>query len=179
MAWCPVNHKDSFTFTFYRSSITDDRRADILNKGDNGPTHGPLNELISCRGAVTRIIWEIQIFVNNGDLEQFYLQPLESVILTVLMSTSERKCLAQHMKSWPIVNFHFINVTQNLLWISCGSVVPVSEHGYFVASWWRTPLCHPAKVTIDQQILFSTNFRYSCASGGKKAVIYPVEVPPL
>jgi hypothetical protein len=22
-------------------------------------------------------------------------------------------------------------------------LVPATEHGYFVASWWRTPLCHP------------------------------------
>jgi hypothetical protein len=27
---------------------------------------------------------------------------------------------------------------------------PVSEHGYFIASWWRTPWRHPPKVTIDQ-----------------------------
>jgi hypothetical protein len=26
-------------------------------------------------------------------------------------------------------------------------LVPVNEHGYFVASWWRTPLHHPPKVT--------------------------------
>jgi hypothetical protein len=33
----------------------------------------------------------------------------------------------------------------------CASIlVPVSEHGYFVASSWRTPLRHPPKVTIDQ-----------------------------
>jgi hypothetical protein len=29
-------------------------------------------------------------------------------------------------------------------------LVPVSEPGYFVASWCRTPLRHPPKVTIDQ-----------------------------
>jgi hypothetical protein len=27
---------------------------------------------------------------------------------------------------------------------------PVSEPGYFVASWWRTTLRHPFKVTFDQ-----------------------------
>jgi hypothetical protein len=27
---------------------------------------------------------------------------------------------------------------------------PVIEPGYFVANWWRTPLRHPPKVTIDQ-----------------------------
>jgi hypothetical protein len=26
-------------------------------------------------------------------------------------------------------------------------LVPATAHGYFVASWWRTPLCHPPKVT--------------------------------
>jgi hypothetical protein len=26
-------------------------------------------------------------------------------------------------------------------------LVPATEHGYFVASWWRTPLRHPLKVT--------------------------------
>jgi hypothetical protein len=26
-------------------------------------------------------------------------------------------------------------------------LVPATEHGYFVASWWRTPLHHPPKVT--------------------------------
>jgi hypothetical protein len=33
-----------------------------------------------------------------------------------------------------------------------GILKPVSEPGYFVASWWRTctPLRHPPKVTIDQ-----------------------------
>jgi hypothetical protein len=29
-------------------------------------------------------------------------------------------------------------------------LVPGSEHGYFVSSWWRTPLHHPPKVTIGQ-----------------------------
>jgi hypothetical protein len=29
-------------------------------------------------------------------------------------------------------------------------VKPVGEPGYFVASWWRTPLRHSPKVTIDQ-----------------------------
>jgi ABC-type multidrug transport system permease subunit len=32
----------------------------------------------------------------------------------------------------------------------CAKVNPVSEPGYFFASWWRTPLRHPPKVTIDQ-----------------------------
>jgi hypothetical protein len=45
-----------------------------------------------------------------------------------------------------------------------GILKPVSAPGYFVASWC-TPLRHPPKVT---KILFSTNFRYSCASGEKK-----------
>jgi hypothetical protein len=58
--------------------------------------------------------------------------------------------------------------TSDLPQISWNILKPVSEPGYFVANWWRTPLHHPPKVTIDQQILFSTNFRYSCASGGKK-----------
>jgi Ras-related C3 botulinum toxin substrate 1 len=31
-----------------------------------------------------------------------------------------------------------------------GRVKPVSEPGYFIASWWRAPLRHPPKVTIDQ-----------------------------
>jgi hypothetical protein len=31
-----------------------------------------------------------------------------------------------------------------------GILKPVSEPGYFVASWWLTPLRHPPKVTIDQ-----------------------------
>jgi hypothetical protein len=55
-------------------------------------------------------------------------------------------------------------------------LVPATEHGYIVASWWRTPLRHPPK---SYWILFLTNFPYSCASGKKeKAVLYPVEVPP-
>jgi hypothetical protein len=36
------------------------------------------------------------------------------------------------------------------LWFTGATVdilVPATEHGYFVASWWRTPLCHPIKVT--------------------------------
>jgi hypothetical protein len=63
-----------------------------------------------------------------------------------------------------------------LLFLSDFILVPATEHGYFVASWWRAPLRHPPKVTI---FYFSTNFRYSCASGTKeKAALYPVEVPP-
>jgi hypothetical protein len=31
-----------------------------------------------------------------------------------------------------------------------GILVPESEHCYFVASWWCTPLRHPPKVTIYQ-----------------------------
>jgi hypothetical protein len=51
-------------------------------------------------------------------------------------------------------------------------LVPASGDGYFVASWWRTPLRHPPKVTIDQYILFSTNFRYSCSSGKKERLFF-------
>jgi hypothetical protein len=29
-------------------------------------------------------------------------------------------------------------------------LVPATERGYFVASWWHTPLRNPSKVTIDQ-----------------------------
>jgi hypothetical protein len=29
-------------------------------------------------------------------------------------------------------------------------VKPFSEPGYFAASWWRTPLRHSPKITIDQ-----------------------------
>jgi hypothetical protein len=38
--------------------------------------------------------------------------------------------------------------TQNLTEMNI--LKPVSEPGYFVASWWRTQLRHPPKVTIDQ-----------------------------
>jgi hypothetical protein len=36
-------------------------------------------------------------------------------------------------------------------------LVPASERGYFVASWWRTPLRHPPKVTrfyFQQTLIF-------------------------
>jgi hypothetical protein len=33
---------------------------------------------------------------------------------------------------------------------SIGILKPVSEPGYFVASWWHSPLCHRPKVTVDQ-----------------------------
>jgi hypothetical protein len=33
-------------------------------------------------------------------------------------------------------------------------LVPVSEHGYFVASWWRTPLRHPQKLLLTNRFYF-------------------------
>jgi hypothetical protein len=57
------------------------------------------------------------------------------------------------------------------LWSSSHSVytntviVPATEHGYFVASWWRTALRNPPKVTMRQW-------------EKEKAVLYPVEVQP-
>jgi hypothetical protein len=33
-------------------------------------------------------------------------------------------------------------------------LVPASEHGYFVASWWRTPLRHPQKLLLTNRFYF-------------------------
>jgi hypothetical protein len=39
--------------------------------------------------------------------------------------------------------------------LSASSIlVPPSEHGYFVASWWRTPLRHPQKLLLTNRLYF-------------------------
>jgi hypothetical protein len=50
-------------------------------------------------------------------------------------------------------------------------LVPASDHGYFVASWWRTPLRHPPKVTWPLDSIFN-KLQYSCASGTNKSLFF-------
>jgi hypothetical protein len=42
---------------------------------------------------------------------------------------------------------HTYNCVSERLRMSPSIIMPAPEHGYFVASWWRTPLRHPQKVT--------------------------------
>jgi hypothetical protein len=48
---------------------------------------------------------------------------------------------------WPTLSTDMLG---RLIYVRRDILVPVSEHGYFVASLWRTPFRHPPKVTIDQ-----------------------------
>jgi hypothetical protein len=58
-------------------------------------------------------------------------------------------------------------------------LVPVSEHGYFVASWWRTPLRHPPKSYYwPIESIFNKLPVFMIQWEKEKAVLYPVEVPP-
>jgi hypothetical protein len=61
-----------------------------------------------------------------------------------------------------------------------GRVKPVGEPGYFVASWWRTPLRNPPKGThywpIDS--IFNKLPLFMHQWEEENAVLYPVEVPP-
>jgi hypothetical protein len=70
------------------------------------------------------------------------------------------------VKSYPLSRLHGFLAQRNIIWFDLMFVIvlgsatsvamtitrlkPVGEPGYFVASWWRTPLRHPPKVTIDQ-----------------------------
>jgi hypothetical protein len=47
-------------------------------------------------------------------------------------------------------NILIITLFLNTLGQTIGIVKPFSQPGYLVGSWWRTPLRHPPKITIDQ-----------------------------
>jgi hypothetical protein len=63
-------------------------------------------------------------------------------------------------------------------------LVPATEHGYFVASWWRTPLRHPPKVTwfYFQQtsgIHAPVGKRKGCSLSGRSPIADSFHVPTM
>jgi hypothetical protein len=44
----------------------------------------------------------------------------------------------------------------------------VSEHGYFVASWWRTPLRHPSKILLPNTFYFQQTAGIHAPVGKRK-----------
>jgi hypothetical protein len=61
-------------------------------------------------------------------------------------------CLLYTLASYIIYKkiYAAIKIEEPLMICPNSILVQATEHGYFVASWWRTPLRHPPKVTIDQ-----------------------------
>jgi hypothetical protein len=51
---------------------------------------------------------------------------------------------------------------------SRGILKPVSEPGYFVASWWRTPLHDPPKVILTNRFYFQQTFDIHTPVGKRK-----------
>jgi hypothetical protein len=47
-------------------------------------------------------------------------------------------------------------------------LVPVSEHGYFVSSWWRTPLLHPPKLLLTSRVYFQQTSGIHAPVGKRK-----------
>jgi hypothetical protein len=45
---------------------------------------------------------------------------------------------------------------------------PVSEHGYFVVSWWRTPLRHPPKLLLTNRFYFQQTSGIHAPVGKRK-----------
>jgi hypothetical protein len=47
--------------------------------------------------------------------------------------------------------------------------VPATESGYFVASWWRTPLCHPQKLLLNSRFYFQQTSVIHAPVGKRKS----------
>jgi hypothetical protein len=100
------------------------------------------------------------------------------LIFAVLVLTNNPKASSKNMT---YVQFILV-IPLNSIRVWESNLVPVNEHGYFVSSWWRTPLRHPPKVTIGYYWPIDSIFNklpvFMRQWEKERSVLYPVEVPP-